>query len=120
MNDDRCVAITNAGARCKKVGALSDDGLCIFHDPKRKPTADEMRRRSGSTRSKVRRPRVIKTLQDAQALRNWILNELADAKIDTDKAKVMLSAIDSQEKALVSSELSELKAIAKKLAPGSA
>lgn len=104
-----CRAITQRGERCSITSALSDDGLCLWHDPNREEAASAARLRGGHPkRAKPPNndgpPPAPESLEDLVRWTSWIIQQTASGAMDHSTArsltyslstcKVMLSARD--------------------------
>jgi hypothetical protein len=94
----RCRGRKLNGARCKVRGHINVlNGLCMFHDPRRKGTVALMRKRGGKAgglakakRSKVPPPPT--DLESAMHVLSWVTHAVSVGRIDPRRAQEMTRA----------------------------
>lgn len=132
MSDhERCRAITEGGTRCKIQNSLSEDGLCLWHDPERAEEAARARRRGG--RNGGRRPKIRtagadevpdppQTIEDVVAWTSWATWAVATGAIDSRTAHeigYLARALQAGlEKTDLSEEVDELREMVEQLMAG--
>ncbi len=127
----RCRAITEGGTRCKIQNSLSEDGLCLWHDPERAEEAARARRRGGRNGGRVPKIRTAgmdevpdppQSVEDVVAWTSWATWAVATGKIDSRTAHeigYLARALHAGlEKVDLSEEVEELRAMIERLQAG--
>lgn len=109
----QCRGITQSGERCPMQGGLSEDGLCLWHDPERAEEAQAARLRGQKNRGNGPKPpegeppRPPETLNDLISWTAWIVSETAAGRLDHRTARALTYAIATSRVAMERRDLGE-------------
>ena len=131
----QCKAIKSDGTRCRQGSSLSDDRLCLFHDPDRKRAATIARKRGGKAAQKKRMDGKIKTvsvseappapetIDDCAKWASWAVHAVAVGLIDARTADAVGKLLNALQRALkdskVEADVAELRTQLAELRRGS-
>jgi hypothetical protein len=112
MNDKpRCKAIAASGEPCTNTHGLSEDGLCLYHDPNR---TEELRAQAarGAKAAKeanlpLEVPAVPKTLSDCVLWSAWTARAVANGDIDAGAARIIVQAVGELRRSLEKRDLEQ-------------
>src|SRR5690625_4416063 len=110
----QCVHIKDDGERCGNKSRIDPtSGLCVWHDPKRRGVAQEMRRRGAEAATRARRqrqkvrtvevdevPGMPRTLDEVADWLSWLAVAVVTGQVDARTAKEATTAVDKLRLAL--------------------
>lgn len=121
---DRCRALKEDGSRCRITHGISEDGLCLWHDPKRAEQRKAAQKKGGRVfaervRDPVIVPKPIESLDDCVIWTAWTAQAIATGVLDPKRGGEITRAVTAFMKAAEKRDLErqvrELQAMVKRL-----
>lgn len=121
MTDERCQHVKDDGERCRVDWDLSDDGLCIHHDPERREAMQENRRKGGlATARKLKGkgldPAELPALESHRAAETWcdvVGRAVAEGRLGHNEGRTILRAVrewrESHDAGEVTEQIEEMR-----------